>query len=119
MNIKTCNTILYCQNWKETVVFYRDVLQLKVLFSNEWFVELAISDTARLSVADERRASIKSSHGKGITLAFEVEDIEKSFHYLEKMGTKSSPVRDHPWGAKVFYLYDPEGNRLEFWESVR
>lgn len=119
MDFMSMNTILYCQRWEETVVFYREVLQLKVLFSNEWFVEFAISDTARLSVADERRASIKSSHGKGITLALEVEDIEKTFHYLEEMGTKPSPVQDHPWGAKVFYLYDPEGNRLEFWESVR
>lgn len=38
---------------------------------------------------------------------------------LPKMGTKPSPVQGHPWGAMVFYLYELEGHRLEFWESVR
>lgn len=103
------------KNGKRLLISYRDILELEVLFSNEWFVEFAISDTARLSVADERRASIKSNHGKGITLTFEVKDLEETFDEIEEKGLNPSPIKKHSWNASVFYIYDPEGHRIEFW----
>lgn len=70
------NTILYCRKWHQTVEFYRDQLNLSITFSTDWFVEFRLNQDSRLSIADEQRSSIKSSEGKGITLAFEVHDIE-------------------------------------------
>ncbi len=71
--------------------------------------------TARLSVADERRATIKSSAGAGLTLTFQVPEIQAAWQWLDAQGAKPGPLRRHAWGAQVFYLYDPEGHRLEFW----
>lgn len=68
MKIKTANTILYCSKWEETVRFYRDHLNLTVIFLTDWFVEFYLSTATRLSIADEKRASIKSCNGKGITV---------------------------------------------------
>ncbi len=70
--IKTANTILYCGKFEETVEFYRDHLKLPVNFSTDWFVEFCLSTASRLSIADEKRASIKSCRGQGVTLALEV-----------------------------------------------
>ncbi|HJW86650.1 MAG TPA: hypothetical protein VJ440_08465, partial [Candidatus Brocadiaceae bacterium] len=56
----TMNTILYCRRWQETAAFYREALGLPVTFQNEWFVELAVNGHARLSVANEQRATVKS-----------------------------------------------------------
>ena len=116
--IKTTNTILYCRKWEETVEFYRDHLRLPVSFSTDWFVEFCLNPSSRLSVADENRASIKSCSGKGITLALEVGDIDKAWENIDKVGLDPTEIRRHAWNAKVFYLFDPEGHRIEIWESI-
>jgi catechol 2,3-dioxygenase-like lactoylglutathione lyase family enzyme len=118
-NLISANMILYCKEWDETVRFYRDGMGLPVLFSTDWFVEFGLSAAARLSIADERHASIKSCGSAGITVALQVDDIDSARTYAEKMGLKPTAVKRHPWDARVFYLFDPEGHRLEIWESLR
>lgn len=117
MEIKTANTILYCRKWKETVGFYKTQLRLQVTTSNEWFVEFKLNETSRLSIADEARTSIDSNDGKGITITLEVDDIETTYLYLNEVGFNPTSIKDHAWGASVIRIYDPEGNRLEFWSS--
>jgi uncharacterized glyoxalase superfamily protein PhnB len=115
---QTANTILYCHAWAETVAFYQDQLGLPITFASDWFVEFALTESARLSIADERRATIKSSHGAGITLTFQVEDADEVWAAFQSAGLKPTPCRTHSWGARTFYLRDPEGNRLEVWSST-
>lgn len=112
--IKTSNTILYCTKWRETVDFYAEVLQLDIHFSNEWFVEFSVNPHARISIANQERASIPSANGKGITIALQIDELEKMHDYLAKMGAAPTPIKTL-WNSHVFYIYDPEGNRLEFW----
>ncbi len=115
MDIKTANTILYCRKWEETVVFYKTRLRLQVTTSREWFVEFKLNEASRLSIADEARTSIDSSGGEGITITLEVDDIEMIHLYLNEVGLDPTPIKKHGWGARVIHIYDPEGNRLEFW----
>lgn len=115
-SLKTTNMILYCKDWEKTVRFYRDQLQVPVNFYTDWFVEFRLSAVSRLSIADERRSSIKSCGGKGVTLALEVEDIEMMRISMEKVGLKPTVISNHPWGARVFHLFDPEGHRIEIWQ---
>ncbi|MBS0012952.1 MAG: VOC family protein [Desulfobacterales bacterium] len=114
---KTANTILYCKNWQQTVAFYKDRLGLAVNFANDWFVEFCLAGGARLSIADQSRASVKSCGGAGITLALEVEEIEAVRAHMHESGLGPTDIRDHPWGARVFYFYDPEGHRIEIWQQ--
>jgi catechol 2,3-dioxygenase-like lactoylglutathione lyase family enzyme len=114
----TANTILYCREWEATVAFYRDRLGLPVTYAGEWFVEFALTATARLSVADERRASVKSAGGAGITLTFQVADAAAVRTAFESAGLTPGPLKRHAWGATVFYLHDPEGHRLEVWSPL-
>ena len=116
MKIKATNTILYCKQWQETVEFYRTGLKLPVLSSNEWFVEFKLNEMARLSVANEARTSIDSSDGKGITVSLQVVDVEQTRAELIEAGIATTPLKDI-WGARAFYVHDPEGNRLEFWSG--
>jgi len=118
MDVKTANTILYCKKWEETVRFYRDYLNLAVNFSTDWFVEFQVSTTTRISIADEKRATITSAKGKGITLSFEVENIDYAWRDADKSGLYPTAVTKHPWDALVFYLYDPEGHRIEIWQPT-
>ncbi len=118
MDIKTANTILYCRKWEETVRFYRDSLNLAVNFSTDWFVEFCVGPTSRLSVADEKRASIKSCKEKGVTLSLEVPNIDDAWRHADKAGLNPTTVKKHPWDALVFYLFDPERHRVEIWQTV-
>ena len=110
--------ILYCKDWEKTVRFYRDQLNLPVNFSSEWFVEFSLTEISRLSIADEKRSSIKSCGGKGVTLALEVDDIEAMRGYMETIGLKPTVISKHPWDARVFHFFDPEGHRIEIWQSI-
>ncbi len=81
-------------------------------------MEFLLNDGARLSVADERRASVKTGKGLGVTLALEVEDIDTAFKATVNAGLSPTPIRNHAWNARVFYLFDPEGHRMEFWQAA-
>jgi catechol 2,3-dioxygenase-like lactoylglutathione lyase family enzyme len=111
------NTILYCKNWEQTVAFFRDHLKLPILFDTDWFVEFGLTSLSRLSIADEKRSSIKGCGGIGITLALEVSNIKAVWSHMEEMGLKPTQLRKHPWDARVFYIFDPEGHRIEIWQS--
>ena len=116
MHIKSANIILYCKKWSETVDFYKTGLALPITTSTEWFVEFKLTQTSRLSVADESRTSIKSGSGKGITIGLQVRDIETTGAHLEKAGLEPTAIKE-VWGAKALYVFDPEGNRIEFWSG--
>ena len=113
----TTNIILYCRKWAETVHFYRDGLQLPICFSTDWFVEFFLTESSRLSVADEEHASIKGCGGAGITLTLQVSDIDRAWEQAEAAGLRPTSVRVHPWEARVFHVSDPEGRRIELWQS--
>ena len=117
MHLKSANIILYCKKWKEMVAFYQSTLQLPITASTEWFVEFKLTGTSRLSVANESRTSIKSSDGKGITIGLQVADVLSTRDQLMDAGLNPTAVKEI-WGAKAFYIFDPEGNRIEFWSGI-
>ena len=116
MHIKSANIILYCKKWEEMVTFYKTGLALPITTSTEWFVEFRLTRTSRLSVADESRTSIKSSSGEGITIGIQVADAITFRAHLKNTGLNPTEVKE-VWGAKAFYVFDPEGNRIEFWSG--
>ena len=112
---QSMNTVLYCRKWHETVDFYRDRLGLPVSFESDWFVEFRICESAFISIADERRARVKSAGGAGLTVTLRVDDADAAHARLGAAGVERGPVRMHPWGARLFHFHDPEGHRLEMW----
>jgi catechol 2,3-dioxygenase-like lactoylglutathione lyase family enzyme len=117
IDIKRSNTILYCKRWKETVAFYQEKLKFEITHKNDWFVEFRITAAARLSVADQDRTTIPSAKGKGVTLSFEIDDLADIHRKLSAKGLSPTGIRSQVMGADLFYLFDPEGNRIEFWCS--
>lgn len=113
---KRTNTILYCRHWQETVSFYKEYLELPVVFANEWFVEFELTKTSFLSIANAARATISAVQGQGITLTWQVSDVAAVKAKLEKQGIVTTPIK-RKWQARVCYCSDPEGHRLEFWTA--
>jgi catechol 2,3-dioxygenase-like lactoylglutathione lyase family enzyme len=118
IRVERTNTILYCRRWADTVAFYRDRLGLPEAFANDWFVELMLGPDSFLSVADAARASIPPGDGAGITLSWQVRDVEDARARLIDDGVEVGEIGER-WGAAVLDLYDPEGNRVELWSERR
>ena len=116
--IQRTNTILYCQKWLETVAFYRDTLALPIAFENDWFVEFKLGEAGFLSVANEARATVKTAHGLGLTLAWQVDDVDNWRTILIANGVDCTPTKIK-WGAKATYFHDPEGHRIELWQPLQ
>lgn len=114
----TTNIILYCKKWEETVHFYKNALAVRVLFSSDWFVEFSLNEKSRLSIADQARASIKTTGRKGITITLQVRDIDNVWYDFNKKALGPTPIKRHPWNANVFYVFDPEGHRIEVWQAL-
>lgn len=115
---KRVNTILYCQKWAEMVCFYRDKLALPTTVEHSWFLEFQLAPSAYLSLADAARTTIKSSQGAGLTITFEVDDIETVWQKCQAQGLRPEPIKQHHWGALQFFMFDPEGYRLEIWQLL-
>lgn len=105
---------MYCDRWEKTVRFYRDAIKLPVLMEKTWFVEFQLTGSGCLSVADAAHASIQSARGAGITLSWRVENIDAVYDRLVAGHIAVSPITV-TWGARTFFLFDPEGNRIELW----
>lgn len=110
------NTILYTDRWAELVDFYRRGLGLRATMEREWFVEFELHPGAHVSVADARRASVASGDGSGLTLSWCVDDAAATRSELTRNGVDASPIRNR-WGSPCFFVFDPAGNRIEFWSN--
>lgn len=114
MKVERTNTILYCSRWSATVDFYRDVIGLEVVSERHWFVEFRIGPRSFVSVADAAHATIASAHGAGVTLSWQVDDVDLERARLTSHGVRCSPVTRR-WGGDCTFLTDPEGTRIELW----
>ena len=123
MHIRAANTIVYCTDFKKCVAFYSGLPGFTVAMKTEWLVEYRVADSAFVSVADASRTTIPSAGGKGLTLTFKVDDADAIHRLLSESGARITQPTDHAWGdhqsgARTFYVFDPEGRRLEFWSPL-
>jgi catechol 2,3-dioxygenase-like lactoylglutathione lyase family enzyme len=114
--VERTNTVLYCERWVETVAFYRDTLGLDVAFENDWFVEFAVHPGAYVSIADAARTSVRPGDGSGITLSWRVADVTAVRSALAEAAVSVGEPRRR-FGADVIDVFDPSGNRIEFWSG--
>ena len=80
----------------------------------EWFVEFRLAPGTFVSIADAARATIAPAAGAGITLSWQVADVDGFHRHLVDSGVTAGPIAMR-WGARCFYFHDPEGHRLEAW----
>ena len=114
MTIERANTILYCRRFRETLAFYEDGLRLSAITRRDWFVELRLGPDSALSIADESRATVGSGEGRGVTISLRVMDAARTREELIAAGLDPEPMRTS-WGSPAFFIFDPEGHRLEVW----
>jgi uncharacterized glyoxalase superfamily protein PhnB len=115
--------LLRVLNLKEAIHFYTNVLDFKLKYpeasESDWGVDL-INGHAELQI------TISEGNQKlGIAVYIRVKDVDKLFVKYLKRGLdtskkKESPVHQSPlnqtWGTREFYVNDPSGNTLRFFQ---
>jgi len=111
--------LLRCNDLKEAIAFYTNVLDFTLKYSdeanNEWAIELINNDAEILLASRDGTPRI--------AIIVRVDDVDAVFKKYVDRGlivpnNPDSPVHNGPidqtWGMREFYVNDPDGNTLRF-----
>jgi lactoylglutathione lyase len=121
MNIQRYGIILNVENYDECVAFYRDLLELKVMFckvDGDFKLTCLEFGSGYLMIETEGFAepngkSIKSCPSK---LRFNVSDIESALKRVKSFNI-AAEVIESEWGSTI-NIYDPDGNRIGIRDEI-
>lgn len=97
-------------------MFYKELLEVENN-SNDEVHQTIIEQETMLTIYDD--GSVKNNKNQNICIAFTVEDIEKEYQKVLKLGAK---VIEEPttrlWGTKNMSFFDPDGNVVYLREII-
>lgn len=109
--------ILYVLEYEKCIHFYKDILELKVMFSTESLMCFEFGEAyLMVEIDDECDEKKATKEGRIRTcLRMNVSDVTA---YANKLKAKSIEVdyQEHSWGI-VAKFFDPDGNLLAFKDS--
>jgi catechol 2,3-dioxygenase-like lactoylglutathione lyase family enzyme len=110
------------RDMQRAVAFYRDVLGMRVLDSNDWWTSLEFFG-ARIGLHWTGGAPVPpvlhDDHGArhGATLTLRSTDLDADLSYLQRVGCPILSRSDNPWGC-LAVLTDPDGNILKLMQPA-
>ncbi|OCJ07409.1 bleomycin resistance protein [Rhizobium sp. AC27/96] len=116
------NPIPFVSDIERSKMFYRDVMELKVLSDFGSFVlfetGFAIHDGKVLEqTVWKTSAEILEAYGRrNILLYFEEDDVDSAFERIAPHVELIHPVERQEWGQRVFRFHDPDGHAVEIGE---
>ena len=113
VRLKAVNHVTYNVVDKEKATkFWVDVLGVKQIpkqVDAEHIIWLQLPSGAMVHIVETPEGpSTPSHHG-----AFEVDDIDAAFRVVQQRGIETTDITIRNDGQRVFFLNDPEGNRIE------
>lgn len=115
--------ILYVEDLKRSVDFYRDVVGLTFKFSEAGYAEFVTEGTKfalfERSKLPELLGREPSPPGLACEVAFIVADVDAAGRSLGEAGVEilSGPV-DRPWGHRTVHFHDPDSNVVELAQEI-
>ena len=104
----------YVSNLQRSIIFYRDLLGLKLLLSNDTWAEFNV-DGQRLAI-NEKKDSTNLEGPSGATVYFEAIPIEAMVETLSKKGISfHKDIEIYSYG-KLIHFTDIDNNSLGLYE---
>ena len=95
-------------DFERAVAFYRDVLGLEV----QVMAPGHYATVPQVNISLASSGEVVASQGFHVELV--VDDVDAWYQHLGNQGaTLLTKPKDQPWGARNFYMLDPEGHKLE------
>ncbi|MCI0712098.1 MAG: VOC family protein [Chloroflexi bacterium] len=116
--------VLFVQDFDDCLKFYRDTLGLQVVLLESDFAAFKMDDQDFAIQGMETSAQMvnlkvdafepQSGKVDRVLLCTRVENVDNAYATLKAKGVEfTGPPEDKPWGIRVAYFRDPEGN---IWE---
>lgn len=110
-----------CTDFKRTLAFYCDILDFKLRpgdTEDDWVVTLEYAG------AELMLTRVEGDQRPAINACVVVDDVDLLYSIFKKRGLTSNQINslvhlgpvDQTWGAREFYVTDPDGNTLRFIE---
>jgi uncharacterized glyoxalase superfamily protein PhnB len=102
--------------------FFTAHLGYEEVMAADGFASLARSDAAAAVVVLRRGSEVlpegfRDQHAAGLIVAFTVDDLNAEHDRLRAEGvTITMPLREEPWGERLFQVTDPNGVVVQFVE---
>lgn len=121
---KISATVLVVRDFDTCLKFYRDTLGLPLTFSDVNFAafnfgnqQLALMHNSNASHLISEAVIQPNSTTEGAPrffIAVFLDDVDKAYEAFKAKGVPFiKPPTTHPWGQRIAYFHDPEGN---IWE---
>lgn len=116
---KVRGALIFVADIEAEMLFYRDVIGLRLLYRTPRFVRFDATQGTSLSLIVGGRASEtpKDYRQGGIVPEVIVDNLELAVKRLDGAGVRREEIVRTAWGQFCFF-WDPEGNPLQFYESA-
>jgi lactoylglutathione lyase len=104
--------ILYVQRYAECVAFYRDLLELRVLFETSELTCFEFGNGYLMVELDDQQPPLQRQESHAACLRLNVPNVKQFADALRNRGI-SVDYQEHPWGTVAKFL-DPDGNLCAF-----
>jgi uncharacterized glyoxalase superfamily protein PhnB len=119
MNLKKLVPLVTTGHLSELKDFYSKHFGFKVTIEVSTYLGLAGANGAELSFMSPDEDAQEAFEGKGLTLCFEVTDVDAEANRLVAAGVPVIvPLRDNPWGDRSIILRDPIGIHVYVYQST-
>ena len=116
---KVRGALMFVEDIEAELVFYRDVIGLRLLYRTPRFVRFDATQGTSLAliVGGEASATPKDFRTGGVVPEVIVDNLELAVRRLDGAGVRREEIVRTAWGQFCFF-WDPEGNPLQFYESA-
>lgn len=117
MELKSLTPVIATEKLTESRDFYTHYLGFKVIFENDWYIQLrsegrTTTDVAFVLPSHKTQPPIFQPPfcSSGVIYTIEVDDAKYELEKLQNQGVKIElDLRDEPWGERHFAIKDPNG----------
>ena len=116
---KVRGALIFVEDPEAELAFYRDVIGLRLLYRTRTFLRFDATQGTSLSLISGGFASAepKDYRRGGVVPELIVDNLSLAIGSLDKAGVRHEEVNRTAYGSFCF-LWDPEGNPLQFYESA-
>jgi catechol 2,3-dioxygenase-like lactoylglutathione lyase family enzyme len=116
---KVRGALIFVEDPEAELAFYRDVIGLRLLYRTRTFIRFDATQGTSLSLISGGKASSepKDYRAGGVVPELIVDNLNLAIERLDKAGIRHEAVVRTAYGSFCF-LWDPEGNPLQFYESA-
>jgi lactoylglutathione lyase len=119
MKIERTGLILYAVKYDECVLFYKEVLNLRILFKNDDLTCFDFFGTYLMVEKEDRNEFLNNDLGSPENfscLRMNVANVKEFSEHLKGKGVKVN-YQEHSWGT-IAKFKDPNGNLIAFKDEV-